>query len=88
MEVEQDYMVMSGRYKGQEGNGCYGHMVVLQKRDVRESGRMESFLFYFFLIKSLTFVIFLRVEIDEGAFLALASISEALEVVNVILLSV
>jgi len=55
---------------------------------VRESGRMESFLFYFFLIKSLTFVIFLRVEIDEGAFLALASISEALEVVNVILLSV
>jgi len=25
---------------------------------VRESGRMESFLFYFFLIESLTFVIF------------------------------
>jgi len=25
---------------------------------VRESGRIESFLFYFFLIESLTFVIF------------------------------
>ena len=35
----------------------------------RESGRMESFLFYFFLIESLTFVIFLRVEIDEGSLL-------------------
>ena len=55
---------------------------------MRESGRMESFLFYFFLIESLTFVIFLRVEIDGRAFLALAFISEALEVVNVILLSV
>jgi len=29
-----------------------------QRRDARESGRMESSLFYFFLIESLTFVIF------------------------------
>jgi len=28
MEVEQDYMVMSGRYGGQEGDGCHGCMVV------------------------------------------------------------
>jgi len=28
MEVEQDHMVMSGRYGGQEGDGCYGRMVV------------------------------------------------------------
>ena len=28
MEVEQDHMVMSGRYGGQEGNNCHGHMVV------------------------------------------------------------
>jgi len=28
MEVEQYHMVMSGRYEGQEGDGCYGHMVV------------------------------------------------------------
>jgi len=47
-----------------------------------------SFLFYFFLIESLIFVIFLRVEIDGKTSLALAFISEALEVVNVILLSV
>ena len=30
---------------------------------MRESGRMESFLFYFFLIEPPTFVIFLRVEV-------------------------
>ena len=29
MEVEQDHMVMSGRYRGQEGDGCHRHMVVL-----------------------------------------------------------
>jgi len=29
MEVEQDHMVISGRYEGQEGDGCHGHMVVL-----------------------------------------------------------
>jgi len=28
MEVEQDHMVMSGRYGGREGDGCHGHMVV------------------------------------------------------------
>jgi len=28
MEVEQDHMVMSKRYGGQEGDGCHGHMVV------------------------------------------------------------
>ena len=29
IEVEQYHMVMSGRYTGQEGDGCHGHMVVL-----------------------------------------------------------
>jgi len=58
MKVEQDHMVMSGRYGGQEGDGCHGYMVVSYRRDTRESGRMESFLFYFFLIESLTFVRF------------------------------
>jgi len=28
MEVEQDYIVMFGRYGGQEGGGCHGRMVV------------------------------------------------------------
>jgi len=28
MEVEQDHMVMSVRYGGQEGNGCHSHIVV------------------------------------------------------------
>jgi len=28
MEVEQDHMVMFGKYRGQEGNGCHGRMVV------------------------------------------------------------
>jgi len=28
MEVKQDYMVMSGRYGEQEGDGCHGRMVV------------------------------------------------------------
>jgi len=28
MEVEQDHMVMSRRYGGQEGDGCHSHMVV------------------------------------------------------------
>jgi len=28
MEIEQDHMVMSGRYGGQEGDGCHSHMVV------------------------------------------------------------
>jgi len=58
MEVEQDHMVMSGRYRGQKGNGCYGRIVVSSRRDMRESSSMESFLFYFFLIESQTFVIF------------------------------
>jgi len=49
-------MVMSGRYEGQEGDGYHSRIVVSQRRDVRESSRIKSFLFYFFLIKSLTFV--------------------------------
>jgi len=28
MEVEQDHMVMSRRYGGQEGDGCHSRMVV------------------------------------------------------------
>jgi len=28
MEVEQDHMVISGRYGRQEGDGCHGHIVV------------------------------------------------------------
>ena len=28
MEVEQDHMVMSGRYGGQKGDGCHNRMVV------------------------------------------------------------
>jgi len=28
MEIEQDHMVMSGRYGGQEDDGCHGRMVV------------------------------------------------------------
>ena len=28
MEVEQHHMVMSGRYGGQEGDSCYGRIVV------------------------------------------------------------
>ena len=27
MEVEQDHMVMSGRYGGQKGNSCHGYIV-------------------------------------------------------------
>ena len=29
MEVEQHHMVMSRRYRGQEGDGCHNHIVVL-----------------------------------------------------------
>ena len=36
---------------------------------MRESTRMKNFLFYFFLIESLTFVIFLGVEIDRRSLL-------------------
>ena len=28
MKVEQDHMVMSGRYGGQKGDGCHSCMVV------------------------------------------------------------
>jgi len=28
MEVEQYHMVMSRRYRGQEGDSCYDHIVV------------------------------------------------------------
>jgi len=58
MKVEQDHMVMSGRYREQEGDSCHGYMVVSLRRDAKESSRMESFFFYFFLIESQTFVIF------------------------------
>jgi len=51
-------MVMSGRYGGQKGDSCHGHMAMSFRRDMRESSRMKGFLFYFFLIESLTFVIF------------------------------
>jgi len=57
---------------------------------MRESSRMKSFLFLFISIEFWDLYysnIFLRVEIDKGASLALAFISEALKVVNVILLS-
>jgi len=45
MEMEQDHMVMSRRYKGQEGDVCHGHMVMSWRRDIRESSRMKSFYF-------------------------------------------
>jgi len=54
-------MVMSRRYGRQEGNVCHGCIAVLWRRDVRESGRIKGFLFYFFLIESSTFVIFLYI---------------------------
>jgi len=28
MEMEQNHMVMSGRYGGQEGDGCHSRMVM------------------------------------------------------------
>jgi len=28
MEMEQHHIVMSGRYREQEGDGCHSHMVV------------------------------------------------------------
>jgi len=52
---------------------------------------MKKFPFLFILIEFWDLYysnIFLRVEINRGASLALAFISEALEVVNIILLSV
>jgi len=48
MEVEQDHMVMSRRYRAREGDTCHGHIVLSWRRDMRESGRMKSFLFYLF----------------------------------------
>jgi len=55
---------------------------------MRESSRIKGFLFYFFLIESLIFVIyFSEWRLIERTSLALAFISEALEVVNAILLS-
>jgi len=56
--VEQDYMVMSRRYGGQEGDTCHGCIVVSWRRDTRKSSRIKDFFFYFFLIESPTFVIF------------------------------
>ena len=58
MKVEQNHMVISRRYRGQKGNTCHGHIAVSWRRNVRESGRIKDFLFYFLLIESLTFVIF------------------------------
>jgi len=58
MKVEQDHMVMSRRYGGQKDDICHGCMAVSWRRNTRESGRMKSFFFCFFLIKSPTFEIF------------------------------
>jgi len=82
---------MSRRYGGQEDDICHGHIVMSWRKDIRENGRIKSFLFLFILIEFWDLYysnIFLRVKIDERASLALVFISEALEVVNVILLSV
>jgi len=92
MEVEQDHMVMSRRYEGQESDSCHSCMVVPLRRDARESSSMESFLFYFFFnwvwdICNIL-IYFSEWKLKKGAFLALVFISEALEVINVILLSV
>jgi len=38
---------MSRRYREQEGDSCHGCMVVSYWRDMRESGKMKDFLFYF-----------------------------------------
>jgi len=47
---------MSRRYGGQEGDGCHVHMAMSWRREVRETGRRKSFLFYLFLIESHQFV--------------------------------
>jgi len=49
-------MVMSGRYGEQEGNVCHVHIVMLWRREVRETRRRKSFLFCSFLIESHQFV--------------------------------
>jgi len=68
MKVEQDHMVMSGRYEGQGGNICHGCMVMSWRKDMRESSRMKSFFFLFILIELWDLYysnIFLRVEIER-----------------------
>ena len=51
MGAEQDYMGVSDGYEGQEGDICYVHMAMSWRRDVRETSRMKSFLFLFFVIE-------------------------------------
>ena len=90
IEVEQDHMVMFGRYGEQEGDSCYGCIVVASRRDMRESSRMEFlFLFLFNWVSNICNILiyFSEWRLMERASLALAFISEALEVVNAILLS-
>jgi len=58
MEMKQDHIVISGRYRGQKGDVCHDCMAVSWRRDMRESSRIKGFLFYFFLNQSPTFVIF------------------------------
>jgi len=65
-------MIMSRRYRGQEGDICHGCMAMSWRKDVRESGRMKSFLFVFILIEFWDLYysnIFLRVEIDRESLL-------------------
>ena len=57
MEVEQNHMVMSGRYGEQEGDGCHSRMVMSWRREVREAGKRRSFFFNLFLIESHQFVL-------------------------------
>ena len=91
IELEQDHMVMFGRYGGQEGDSCYGCIVVASRRDMRESSRMEFlFLFVFNWVSNICNILiyFSEWRLMERASLALTFISEALEVVNAILLSI
>jgi len=57
MEVEQKHMVVTGWYGRIGGNVGYVHMVQLQRKEVRKTGRRSIFLFYLFFIESYQFVI-------------------------------
>ena len=57
MEVEEEYMAMADRHRGQGGDICYVHMAMSWRREMREAGRRKSFLFYLFLIESHQFVL-------------------------------
>jgi len=91
MEIEPDHMVMSRRNKGQEDNIYHSCMAMSWRRDARESSKIKSFLFHSVQLSFGIYTIliyFLEWRLIGGASLALAFISEALEVVNTILLSV